>query len=427
LIDKILSAAEKETDECEILLINSDAISAELKKEAIAIGSRSEAQGLIIRVIKDKKIGVSCTDNPELWKNCLKAAIDSSTFANTTEWKGLPGQEKLDQKLLSFDNRIKPEPEILNKLLERLIAGSRTFQADITSGSASIISSGHIIANRNGMMYETKGTLVNIGIEMIAGQSTGYEFDTSWNLDMINPEITGEKAAFLANKGQNGKDLKTGSYEVVLSPVALSELIGAAIVPALSGRNVHTGRSFFSGKIGTEVSDPSVSLIDDPYDSRGLANCAWDGEGMPVQENCFIDNGTLTTFAYDLRTAYRYDQKPTASAVRSGQSGAPSIGNHNLILKGKNGEILDDEVIFVHNLIGAHTANPMSGDFSVELSSPFIARDGEMDEPIKSGMISGNIFELLHQIEGISEETRTLGSMIMPSVRFSGLSVIGRG
>ena len=68
----------------------------------------------------------------------------------------------------------------------------------------------------------------------------------------------------------------------------------------------------------------------------------------------------------------------------------------------------------------------MSGDFSVELSSPFFAYDGELQEPIRTGMISGNIFDILHKIQGCSTDTRTLGSTIVPSVRLSGISVIGK-
>jgi PmbA protein len=262
---------------------------------------------------------------------------------------------------------------------------------------------------------------------MIAGQSTGYESDTAWNLDIIDPEKTGKEAAFFAANGQGGEEIETGMYDVVLSPMAISQLLDAAVIPALSGRNVHTGRSVFAGKIGEHIAGDTISLIDDPMDSRGVANCAWDGEGMPVRKIPFIENGILRSFAYDLRTAYRYGENPTASAVRTGQSGAPAIGNHNLILKGPEYDILSDKSVYVHDLIGAHTANPMSGDFSVELSSPFFAYDGELQEPIRTGMISGNIFDILHKIQGCSTDTRTLGSTIVPSVRLSGISVIGRG
>ena len=43
-----------------------------------------------------------------------------------------------------------------------------------------------------------------------------------------------------------------------------------------------------------------------------------------------------------------------------------------------NGDIVDDErVVYIHNVVGAHTANPMSGEFSVELSNAFWMEGGE--------------------------------------------------
>ena len=427
MIDKIFQTAEKITDESEVLIINSESISADLKRENIAIGSSCKGSGLIIRVIKDGKIGVSSTDNPENWKKCLQAAVNSSKFADKINWKGLPDPKKIDLTPQAYDSRIKPEPELIQKLLNQLLEGSEKYPANITSGSVSISISNHTLENNHGLSYHSKATQVNAGIELIAGQSTGYESDAAWNLDSIDPVKIGEDAAFFAAKGQNGIDLKTGQYDIVFSPIAFAQLLEAAVIPAISGRNIHTGRSFFAGKMGEKVAKDTISIIDDPYDPRGLANCAYDGEGMEVQKNAFITEGELTSYAYDLRTAYRYDQKPTASAVRSGQSGAPSIGNHNLTIQTTPESTRDEKALYVHSLIGAHTANPMSGDFSVELSSPFFVQEGNFQEPIHSGMISGNIFNLLHEIEACSHETRTMGSLILPEIRISGVSVIGRG
>lgn len=427
LIEDILRAAKQVADEAEVFYAHSESIAADLKRDSIAIGSKSKGSGIIIRIIKDGKIGISCTDNPKTWKNCLEAACASARFSDPLHWKGLPGPEEVDQKPLALDKRITTDPALVIDLINRLKTGAEAYTADITSGSASVSISEHTIANSNGLFYSTTGTQVHVSLEMIAGQSTGYESDTAWNLDMLDPEKTGKEAAFFAARGQGGEEIETGIYDVVLSPMAISQLLDAAVIPALSGRNVHTGRSVFAGKIGEHVAGDTISLIDDPMDSRGVANCAWDGEGMPVRKIPFIENGILRSFAYDLRTAYRYGENPTASAVRTGQSGAPAIGNHNLILKGPAYDILSDKSVYVHDLIGAHTANPMSGDFSVELSSPFFAYDGELQEPIRTGMISGNIFDILHKIQGCSTDTRTLGSTIVPFVRLSGISVIGRG
>ncbi|MDD1725157.1 MAG: TldD/PmbA family protein [Methanospirillum sp.] len=427
MIEDIFRAARSVCDDAEVLLVKSESISADLKQDKIAIGSRSQGSGLIIRVIKDGRIGVSCTDNPVTWERCLSAAVASTIFADPIDWKGLPSPASLDQKPLACDDRVHPGPGLVRDLVERMKAGSETYPAEITSGSASVAVSESILANSRGIRYESKESQVHVSLEMIAGQSTGYESDTSWNLDRINPEKTGEMASFFASKGQKGEEIRTGTYDVILSPVAFSQLLDAAVVPALSGRNVHTGRSFFADKIGSSVAGAKISLVDDPFDPRGLANCAWDGEGLPVRRIPYISGGVLRSFAYDLRTAYRYHETPTASAVRTGQSGAPAIGNHNLVLEGPEMEVFKEKGLYVHDLIGAHTANPLSGDFSVELSSPFFVGDGDFQSPVRTGMISANIFDILHRIDGCSAETRTLGCMILPSVRLSGLSVIGRG
>ncbi|HWQ65979.1 MAG TPA: metallopeptidase TldD-related protein [Methanospirillum sp.] len=425
--EEIIRAGRDQVDEVEVFFSTATSISADLKREKIAIGSISEGSGLIIRVIKDGKVGVSSTNNPATWRKTLDAAIASSSFADRVDWKGLPGPIDLDQRPLACDPAVEAEPDILTDLLERMLTGSLEYEAQVTGGGVTLSSGSQQIINSNGLSYEVPSTHVSLSLEMIAGQSTGFEHDSSWKLSEINPEKIGETAAFFAAKGQNGDEIETGTYDIVLSPVAISQLLSAAIIPALSGKNVHTGRSFFAGKIGDMVMDSHASLIDDPFDSRGISNCRWDDEGMPVQKTVFVQNGVLQSFAYDLKTAYLYGEKPTAHGVRTGIGGSPGIGEHNLILTAKTDNIMAEDAVYVHDLIGAHTANPMSGDFSVEFSSPFFIRDGELDRPIRTGMLSGNVFELFKQIEGSSVETRTLGSLIIPSVRISDVTIVGRG
>ena len=51
---------------------------------------------------------------------------------------------------------------------------------------------------------------------------------------------------------------------------------------------------------------------------------------------------------------------------------------------------------------------------------------GVKENPIKSAMLSGNIFDMLKNLSGISKESRDFGSGVIPYLRFSELSVIGR-
>ena len=56
------------------------------------------------------------------------------------------------------------------------------------------------------------------------------------------------------------------------------------------------------------------------------------------------------------------------------------MGEEELIRGVKNGVIVD-------NVLGAHTANKVSGDFSVAIYAGHAIRDGEVVGPLKGGMI----------------------------------------
>lgn len=76
--------------------------------------------------------------------------------------------------------------------------------------------------------------------------------------------------------------------------------------------------------------------------------------------------------------------------------------------------------------MGAHTANPISGDFSVEASNAFKIKDGEISYPINKAMISGNIFEIMKSVEGLKSEIRQYGSFIIPKLLVHNLRVVGQ-
>lgn len=65
----------------------------------------------------------------------------------------------------------------------------------------------------------------------------------------------------------------------------------------------------------------------------------------------------------------------------------PSIGTTNFIIDGKKIEGIKKG--FVIHELRVHTVNPISGDFSVEISSGFYINNGEKIHPIKHGMITG--------------------------------------
>jgi len=77
------------------------------------------------------------------------------------------------------------------------------------------------------------------------------------------------------------------------------------------------------------------------------------------------------------------------------------------------------------DVIGAHTANPLTGDFSVELANAYLCRGGTPEYPVRKAMLSGNVFEMLREIEGLSREEKVMGCCVLPSIRLKDQKIIG--
>jgi PmbA protein len=422
-IDQILREGEKLAAEVEIYQTWGDGLSLELRRRIVSVATESRWCGLGIRTIVNGKIGVSGTNDPARWRECLEASLAAGRLVTPQEWKGLPGPAAIRRTAPSVDTALSPDPVLAQKLLERMIDGAAEHPAQVTAGGVNLSRGGMLIANNHGLFYRQHRTHVSVSLEAIAGQSTGYEFASSSFLD-VDPHWVGEQAAFFASHSAHGTDVPSGEYDVLLAPTAVAQLVGSVIGPALSGRNVHAGRSRLKGLLGTACMDTRIGIFDDPF-ARGLGATPWDAEGMPTAKVDFVREGVLERFAYDLRTAYRFGAQSTASAVRNGHGGAPSIGFHNLILDGPRAKVGDERCLYVHDVVGAHTANPASGDFSVEISNPIWMADGEYQAPVRKAMLAGNVFSMLASIGGIGEGSRIIGSSIMPPVRLTSQHVIG--
>jgi PmbA protein len=423
-IEKILRAGERQTDELEVYLATGTSVTARLRKRDISYAMGSEHQALSIRVVRGGRTGLSSTGNPRSWKACLEAALRSAALATPQEWGGLPGPADTKDSFINFDGNAIPDPDRVRDMVRGMEEGACRHPVEIVSGSAQISQYRIVLANTCGFYGELRESVVSMGLETIRDQSTGYEYETSWKVD-IDPVSVGEKAAFLAATSHGGKDIPTGIYDVVLSPDAFGQLLGSSFLPALSGRNVHTGRSRFAQRLGQEVCDPALSLIDDPRHPRGIGSCPWDGEGTPTRTLTLVEKGVLRCFAYDLKTAYQYGCRTTGNAVRSGMGGGVTIGFHCMTLDGPRQEIFEKDALYVHDVVGAHTANPLTGDFSVELANAYFYRGGNPEYPVRKAMLTGNVFEMLGDTGGLSREEKVVGSCVLPSIRLKNQRIIG--
>jgi PmbA protein len=424
LVETVLAKAVREADEAEVYLSVGDHVSLELRRRQVGEAEKAVSWAMAIRTITDGHIGASMTMSPARWEDCLTAAIASGRISDPQAWGGLPEPVSFSRDIDVYDPSLTPDAGTATELITSLCDAAEGGEAEIAGGGVSLGRGSSLIANTNGVFYTHDATSASASLEMINGTSTGYEFDHVSHLSDLDTDKVAKEAVFQADYWAGAGDIDSCASDIVLAPTALSQLIGGILMPALSGRTVHAGRSFLADKKGVPCMDPSLVLYDDPY--VGVGATRWDADGVATRRLDFIGEGTVQSFAYDLRTAYRYGETSTGSAVRGGAGGAPAIGVHCLKLDARRDDVREEKAILTKGLIGAHTANTITGDFSVELSNAACVEDGEYGAPIRSAMLSGNLFTMLADIAGAGEERREIGRMTLPEVRFKNLHVIGK-
>ncbi|MDH5770303.1 MAG: TldD/PmbA family protein, partial [Candidatus Bathyarchaeota archaeon] len=219
---------------------------------------------------------------------------------------------------------------------------------------------------------------------------------------------------------------------LVMPPSALMQLMINLIVQMLRADKVQKHQSALAGKIGQQVGSEVLTIVDDGRVPCAVGSKVFDDEGYPTRRTILIEKGVLKSFLYNTYTAHKDGVKSTGNSHRvlilnpvPKYTLAPFVGPTNIVLKPgtSNKESLIGEVkngLITKGFIGAHTANIASGDLSVALDCPFKIEDGEKSYPIKEAMISGNIFDLLKNVEAVGNDVKQfefnlMGAMIKDS------------
>ena len=80
--------------------------------------------------------------------------------------------------------------------------------------------------------------------------------------------------------------------------------------------------------------------------------------------------------------------------------------------------------ILITDLMGVHTANPVTGDFSLGASGILI-EEGVLTRPVRGFAVAGNVLELFRRINEVGSDLKFFGQIGAPSVRLSELAVGG--
>ena len=431
IADKAQKAVKNSCDAYEIYIEESKSIELDSRKEELNFAKEEIDCGVGIRVIKDNKVGFAFTSDMNKIEEAAMQSIENTKLNKVDENYAFAEVEKVpeikkvyDKKFndLSLDESI----EFLKNTIDTTIDQG----CDITGSGFSASEGRSLIINSNGVSIEDEGTGFGIGLSVTIqkdGQiATAYNSQSSRFFD-----LDGEKLAIevcnLAKSSLDTKPIDTNDYDVVLDYYAATGLL-QTFISAFNGENVMRGRSILKDKMGMEIANPNLTIVDNPLLENGMCTSKCDGEGSVSEKTELVKDGVLNSFIYDIYTANKQGVKTTSNGLRGSYLTTPMISPTNVEFKFDEMKDLSeiDKGVLTTSVLGAHTANPISGDFSVEASNAFKIENGELTDPINKAMISGNIFEIMKKVEGLKSEITQYGHFIIPKLLVHDLRVVGQ-
>jgi len=97
-----------------------------------------------------------------------------------------------------------------------------------------------------------------------------------------------------------------------------------------------------------------------------------------------------------------------------------------VLLGDKSKEQLISEVekgLVIESMAGF--AQKGSGLISAQLSQAFFIQNGEIQYPVRGGMVSGVAFDWFNTISGVGNDVKQFDNAVVPSVRVEDVTVVG--
>ena len=424
--------------EAEAYLNEASELTIEVRNDKIETMKLARDKGLGLRVFIAGRTGFAfCTElTPGVLRELTREAIANAGQASADLNNLLPQKAPVYPSLDLYDPEIRQVPvEEKIELARRMEKIARAYDARIKIIESSAYQdeeSETLIVNSSGVAAAYRSAYCGLSLAVVAQDAqdnqTGFALDYRLRYKDLNTQKVGEEASQRALRLLGAKPISTRKVAVVLEPYVAIGFLGL-LGASLSAEAVQKKRSLLAAKINQKVAAPEVTIIDDGTLPEGIGSYPFDGEGVPSQRTILIQNGVLQGFLHNTYTAAKAGVASTGNGMRPSFKSTPEVGTTNFFMPG--GHLSPDELVknisgglLVTEVIGMHTANPISGDFSVGATGILIEH-GRLTQPVRGITIAGNILEFFNLIDGTGNDLTFLGSRGAPTIRVREMAVSG--
>ncbi|MFH1830093.1 MAG: TldD/PmbA family protein [Pseudomonadota bacterium] len=436
--DVVVRLSVQSLDAYEVLGLCEETLTIETKQQMLERIHRAHRSGISIRTIKDGRMGLAATKELTIKAvhQSMKEALDSMHNMEPSEGASLPYTQEesvLEEKCSRPLYEISEDEKInLARRLESIALSSEKKVTKVQHPRYEEVARTLMVVNSHDICVKSQRSLASCDLRVVADDGysaeSAYELDYSTSFDRLDAEQIAHRAAKRAVAKLGARSVPGGRFPVMLSPRAAAAMV-KLISSSFFADNVQRGKSILRGKLGECFYDPSVTIVDDGLLPDGYASFQFDWEGVPRRRTMMVRDGTVVSWLYDGARAARDGVKSTGNCLRAGLTKLPGVGISNCFLKAGSNSYESmisgvDKGVLATDLLGLHTANPISGDFSLGLEG-FIIEAGAVGDPVRGVTIAGNIHELFKNVLCVGNDLEFFGACGAPSLLVKGLMLGG--
>jgi len=287
------------------------------------------------------------------------------------------------------------------------------------------------LRNSSGFEGGFSKTICELSLMVMAEESGRQEmaWESSFSpfFEELEAEEVAHRAAERAVSLLGAGPVPSRKVAALLEPQVATSFL-SVLSSSFLGDQVMKGKSSLADKIGQEIYSEKVSLIDDGRYPKGYATAPFDGEGALTQKTTLVEKGRLIGFLHNGLSAARLKRQSTGNAVRAAYKERPVVGVTNFYLQPSAAS--PDKMVremgqgfFVTDVIGVHTANPVTGDFSLGAAGFWIEK-GER-RPVRGVTVSGNLHDLFRKVVAVGSDLRFYHGFGSPSLLVSEMDIGG--
>jgi len=435
LAESLVATAKREgADESEVTILDGSEFNVNVRVGKIESLTEAGSRILGLRVIKDQKTAYASSSDlsVETLQQLVANAVKRAELSNPDPCAGLPPfrQLKTDTESLNlFDPGIlelSPEEKIaMAKETERLgLDDKRITNSHGAAFETRIIKT--FIANSLGLSDSYKETYCSLSLGLQAGE-TDAKVEDFWSSakrrfkELASPAYIAGKCIDRTVRQLHARKIPTQRIPVVLEPAMTAWLLGF-LFSCVSGTAIYQKTSFLQDKLGEKIAGDHISVYDDGLIPGLLGTAPFDSEGVPAKTTAVIDKGVLTNYLCNTYAAKKL------GLISTGNADGAGVGPHNFYLEAgciSPEEIiasLDKGLILIRTL--GHGLNPVTGDMSRGAFGLWV-ENGEVLFPVSEITVSGNLGDILQEIDSIGNDLEFRGPVSGPTVKIRELTIAG--